>query len=142
VRRVGEAAAERVGAARAGAAEAAEPPAIPMATDSPITWPTTRRDFQPSAFSVPNSRTRRVTADIVSVTSADAAVTVITSPMPSARPTAMKMAWRARRRSSRQRYVKNIRLLNGQHEFRGTAGPWQATLAARYRRFRGSASNP
>ena len=54
------------------------------------------------------------------LTPADAAVTVITSPIPSARPTAIKMAWRARRRSSRQRYVKNIGLLNGQHEFKGT----------------------
>ena len=39
----------------------------------------------------------------------DAAVTVITRPMPRARPREMKMAWRIRRRSSRRRYVKNMR---------------------------------
>src|SRR5579859_7729625 len=39
---------------------------MPIAIDSPTTWPTTRRDRQPRAFSVPNSRTRRDTADMVS----------------------------------------------------------------------------
>ena len=42
------------------------PPMMPSATVSPITWPMMRRLFQPSAFSVPNSRTRRETAAIVS----------------------------------------------------------------------------
>ena len=41
------------------------PPMMPMAIASPTTWPTTRRLFQPSALSVPNSRTRRDTADMV-----------------------------------------------------------------------------
>ena len=38
----------------------------------------------------------------------EAAVTVITRPMPRARPSEMNTAWRMRRRSSRRRYVKNI----------------------------------
>ena len=42
------------------------PPATPITIDSPITWLITRRLRQPSALSVPNSRTRRATADIVS----------------------------------------------------------------------------
>ena len=37
-----------------------------MASASPITWATTRWLFQPSALSVPNSRTRRETAAIIS----------------------------------------------------------------------------
>src|SRR5580693_9452816 len=41
-------------------------PTMPIATASPITWKTILRLFQPSAFSVPNSRIRRVTAAIVS----------------------------------------------------------------------------
>src|SRR5216683_401529 len=44
----------------------AAPPRIPMTTDSPITWATTRRLRQPRALSVPNSRTRRDTAAMVS----------------------------------------------------------------------------
>src|SRR6266702_2490361 len=40
--------------------------------------------------------------------SAEAAVTVITSPIPTARPSAAKTACFIRRRSSRRRYVKNI----------------------------------
>ena len=44
----------------------ATPPMMPMAIDSPITWPMIRRLRQPSALSVPNSRTRRATAAIVS----------------------------------------------------------------------------
>src|SRR5215467_10659497 len=42
------------------------PPMMPMVIDSPSTWPTIRLLRQPSALSVPNSRTRRDTADIVS----------------------------------------------------------------------------
>ena len=42
------------------------PPMRPSVTDSPMTWPTMRRLRQPIAFSVPNSRTRRETADRVS----------------------------------------------------------------------------
>ena len=38
----------------------------------------------------------------------DAAATVMTRPIPTARPSAMKVACRIRRRSSRRRYVKNI----------------------------------
>ena len=41
-------------------------PTMPCTMDSPRTWPTMRRPFQPSALSVPNSRTRRETADTVS----------------------------------------------------------------------------
>ncbi len=44
----------------------ATPPMMPMVIDSPITWPITRRLRQPRALSVPNSRTRRVTAAMVS----------------------------------------------------------------------------
>src|SRR3984957_17790257 len=42
------------------------PPTTPMAMDSPMTWPTTRRERQPRALRVPNSRMRRDTADMVS----------------------------------------------------------------------------
>src|SRR5580700_6502421 len=41
-------------------------PTMPMATDSPSTWPMIRRDRQPIAFSVPNSADLRVTAAMVS----------------------------------------------------------------------------
>ena len=64
-----------------------------------------------TVMSVPTPYSECRTEPSAFLTPVDAAVTVITSPMPSARPIAMKMAWRARRRSSRQRYVKNIRLL-------------------------------
>src|SRR5215470_5801540 len=51
------------------------PPTMPMATDSPITWAMIRLDRQPSALSVPNSRTRRATAAIVSrLATANAAI--------------------------------------------------------------------
>ena len=57
----------------------ATPPAMPMAMDSPSTWPMIRRLRQPSAFSVPNSRTRRVTAAIVSrIASPNAAASTAT----------------------------------------------------------------
>ena len=53
----------------------AAPPMMPMATDSPITWAMIRRVRQPSALSVPNSRTRRATAAIVSrLATANAAI--------------------------------------------------------------------
>src|SRR6516225_4012905 len=53
----------------------ATPPTMPMTSDSPITWAMIRRDRQPSALSVPNSRTRRVTAAIVSrLATANAAI--------------------------------------------------------------------
>ena len=53
----------------------AAPPTIPMASDSPITWAMIRRDRQPSALSVPNSRTRLATADMVSrLATANAAI--------------------------------------------------------------------
>src|SRR5258708_4239579 len=42
------------------------PPIMPITRASPMTWRTTRRLVQPRAFSVPNSRTRRDTAAIVS----------------------------------------------------------------------------
>src|SRR5690348_16786006 len=41
------------------------PPTRPLTTASPTTWRVTRLDFQPSALSVPNSRTRRETAEEV-----------------------------------------------------------------------------
>ena len=48
---------------------------MPMTTDSPITWAMIRLDRQPSALSVPNSRTRRATAAIVSrLATANAAI--------------------------------------------------------------------
>src|SRR5262249_51262670 len=43
-----------------------------------------------------------------SCTPADASVTVITSPIPTARPSTANTAWRTRRRSSRPRQVKNM----------------------------------
>ena len=60
------------------------PPTMPIAIDSPITWKTTRRLFQPSALSVPNSRIRRDTADMVSrLASRNAAIrTAIASHLP------------------------------------------------------------
>src|SRR4051794_11337899 len=42
------------------------PPTRPLTMASPTTCRVTRPDFQPSALSVPNSRTRRETADEVS----------------------------------------------------------------------------
>src|SRR5262249_5699811 len=51
----------------------------PRATASPITWETLRRPRQPSALSVPNSRTRRDTAAIVSrLATANAAISTRT----------------------------------------------------------------
>ena len=51
-----------------------------MAIDSPITWAITRRLRQPSAFSVPNSATRRETAAIVSrLATANAAISTSTA---------------------------------------------------------------
>src|SRR5215469_1729507 len=56
------------------------PPIMPITTASPSTWPMTRRLFQPSALSVPNSRTRRETADIVSrLASRNAAMSTATA---------------------------------------------------------------
>ena len=43
----------------------AAPPMIPMTSASPMTWRMIRRLVQPRALSVPNSRTRRDTADTV-----------------------------------------------------------------------------
>src|SRR5690606_31683296 len=43
----------------------ATPPISPCTTDSPATWPTTRRPLQPIALSVPSSRVRRFTPDTV-----------------------------------------------------------------------------
>lgn len=42
------------------------PPSSPLTIASPTTCRVTRPDFQPSALSVPNSRTRRDTAEEVS----------------------------------------------------------------------------
>jgi hypothetical protein len=53
--------------------------------------------------SVPTPYSELRTSDWAFLTPAEAAVTVRTSPMPSARPSAMKMACRTRRRSSRRR---------------------------------------
>ena len=64
--------AERVGATAAMIAAPAKPrptpaaaPAMPVTSDSPSTWAMIRRVRQPSALSVPNSRTCRDTAAIV-----------------------------------------------------------------------------
>src|SRR6266581_5088083 len=43
----------------------AAPPATPMTSASPMIWRMIRRLVQPIALRVPNSRTRRETADIV-----------------------------------------------------------------------------
>ncbi len=53
--------------------------------------------------SVPTPYSACSTVPWAFLTPADAAVTVITRPTPRARPSAMKMAWRMRRRSSRRR---------------------------------------
>src|SRR5579875_173402 len=54
-------------------------PSTPTASDSPMTWAMILRPRQPSAFSVPNSRTRRETAAIVSSTAtANAAISTRT----------------------------------------------------------------
>src|SRR5579875_1867050 len=59
--------------------------------------------------SAPTPYSALSTPDWALFTPAEAAATVTTSPTPRARPSAMKMAWRIRRRSSRRRYVtKNI----------------------------------
>src|ERR1700755_282601 len=87
------------------------------------------------------------TDDWAFLTPADAAVTVITSPIPSGRPTARKVAWRARRRSSHQRYVKNIRHLKrtqvspAASRYGDRPGGVVSTVAARYRRTWGSGSD-
>jgi hypothetical protein len=69
------------------------PPMMPIVTDSPSTWPTIRLLRQPSALSVPNSRTRRDTAEIVSrlASRKAAARTAIASHLPRlrARPDAL-----------------------------------------------------
>ncbi len=85
-----------------------------------------------TVMSVPTPYSECKTDAWAFLTPAAAAVTVITSPIPSASPIAMKMAWRARRRNSRQRYVKNIRLLSGLSRY----------MAVRTCRNRGSASDP
>jgi hypothetical protein len=68
-----------------------------------MTWPTIRRLRQPRAFSVPNSRTRRVTAAIVSrLASRNAATSTATDshlPRLVARPDALEsdpFTWPAR----------------------------------------------
>src|SRR5215469_8295328 len=59
--------------------------------------------------SVPTPYSELSTSAWAFFTPAEAAFTVTTRPTPSARPSAMKMAWRIRRRSSRRRYVtKNM----------------------------------
>ena len=53
---------------------------MPVLTDSPSTWPTIRLLRQPSAFSVPNSGTRRATAAMVSrLATANAAISTSTA---------------------------------------------------------------
>src|SRR5580700_2130048 len=59
--------------------------------------------------SVPTPYSEASTLDSAFFTPAEAALTVTTRPIPTARPRATKIAWRIRRRSSRRRYVtKNI----------------------------------
>jgi hypothetical protein len=56
------------------------PPMMPVVTDSPSTWLTIRPLRQPSAFSVPNSGTRRATAAMVSrLATANAAISTSTA---------------------------------------------------------------
>src|ERR1700683_1525865 len=63
--------------------------------------------------SVPTPYSEASTLDSAFFTPAEAALTVTTRPIPTARPEATKIAWRIRRRSSRRRYVaKNISLLS------------------------------
>ena len=53
---------------------------MPVLTDSPSSWPTIRLLRQPSAFSVPNSGTRRATAAMVSrLATANAAISTSTA---------------------------------------------------------------
>src|SRR5256885_10280065 len=61
-----------------------------------------------TVMSVPTPYSVCSTVACEALTPSEAAVTVITRPTPSARPSAMRTAWRSRRRSSRQRYVKNM----------------------------------
>ena len=49
-------------------ASPAAPPMRACTSDSPATWPTTRRSDQPMALRVPNSRVRRATPDTVNST--------------------------------------------------------------------------
>src|SRR6202034_2455953 len=59
--------------------------------------------------SVPTPYSEASTLDSAFFTPAEAALTVTTRPIPTARPKATKIAWRIRRRRSRRRYVaKNI----------------------------------
>jgi hypothetical protein len=59
--------------------------------------------------SVPTPYSELSTSAWAFFTPAEAALTVTTRPIPTARPKATKIAWRIRRRSSRRRYVaKNI----------------------------------
>ena len=62
----------------------ATPPSSPCTTDSPATCPTTRPLDQPMAFSVPNSRVRRETPEIVNSTASASATpsTMIDSQVP------------------------------------------------------------
>ena len=56
-----------------------------------------------TVMSVPTPYSACSTVPWAFLTPADAAVTVITRPTPRARPSAMKTAWRMRRRSSRRK---------------------------------------
>ncbi len=56
-----------------------------------------------TVMSVPTPYSECSTVAWASLTPEDAAVTVITRPIPRARPRAMKIAWRIRRRNSRRR---------------------------------------
>ena len=63
-----------------------------LVTVMSVPWPYSACSTLPWAFLTPD----------------DTAVTTMTRPMPRARPTAIMIAWRIRRRSSRRRYVRNI----------------------------------
>ena len=59
------------------------PPRAPWASDSPVTWRTTRRCGQPIALSVPSSRVRLVTDDSVSrlaIRNAASSATIVSAP--------------------------------------------------------------
>ena len=82
--------------------------------------------------SVPTPYSECSTAACAFCTPVAAEVTVMTSPIPSARPSAMKTAWRMRRRSSRRRYVQNTAAPSGHLTWRmpGYQGVAVAAAAA------------
>ena len=99
--------------------------ADPPPTRNPGGAPEPRVADLVTVTSVPTPYRECRTVPCASLTPADAAVTVITRPIPTAIPKAMKLAWRLLRLSSRRRYVKNIRIplprVVSQHRLFGNA---------------------